>query len=183
MFSLFREHLAASTGTTSQESLNRQFTETFLLCQPWLLAIPFTLRYRLSNRNGRSFVRLPTLTTYWLSRFTSVSSTKKNVSRVATIVVFYVASAVWFYDMQERSLPPLIAMFVDGFTLPLRYMFRPLYPIMKPFGWVVSDGADLPTPYGIIAGTVAWIGILAIVAYIFSTKPDKKRAHEEYWGG
>jgi hypothetical protein len=112
-----------------------------------------------------------------------VSSQKRVNSNITTIVIFYVASAVWLYDMQARNLPALIQMFVEYFTLPLRYMYRPLYPLMKPFGWVASDGADLPNAYGIVAGTAVWIFILMFVAYLFSTKPDKKRSHEEYWGG
>lgn len=114
----------------------------------------------------------------------AVNAQQKRVnSNITTIVIFYVAAAVWLYDMQERNLPALIQMFVEYFTLPLRYMYRPFYPLMKPFGWVVSEGADLPNAYGIVAGTAIWIFILIFVAYLFSSKPDKKRPHEEYWGG
>lgn len=112
-----------------------------------------------------------------------MSGQKKLRSNLTTAVIFYVATAVWLYDMQARSLPALIQMFAEYFTLPLRYMFRPLYPLMKPFGWVVSDGADLPTAYGIVAGTAVWVLILFFIMWVFSAKPDKKRKHEEYWGG
>lgn len=113
----------------------------------------------------------------------AVSPPKKTNSNITTIVAAYVIAAVWLYDMKARSMPALIELFAEYFTLPLRYMFRPFYPLMKPFGWVVADGADLPTAYGIVAGTAVWILILIFVAWVFTPKPDKKRAHEEYWGG
>ena len=118
----------------------------------------------------------------WRERNTVRPPSKTN-SNITTIVAFYVIAAVWLYDLKARSLPALIEMFADYFTIPLRYMFRPFYPLMKPFGWVIADGADLPNAYGIVAGTAIWVLILIFVAWIFSAKPDKKREHEEYWGG
>jgi hypothetical protein len=112
-----------------------------------------------------------------------VNPQKKTNSNITLAVAFYVVIAVWLYDLQARTLPALIQLFVEYFTIPLRYMYRPFYPLMKPFGWVVADGAELPTAYGIVAGTIIWIFILIFIAWIFSPKPDKKRDHEEYWGG
>ncbi|MCZ2156876.1 MAG: hypothetical protein LC114_23765 [Bryobacterales bacterium] len=107
---------------------------------------------------------------------------KKTRSTITLSVCAYVIAAVWFYDIRSSNLPALIRAFADYFTMPLLYMYRPFYPLMKPFGWVVSDGADLPTAQGIVAGTIVWILILIFVAWVFSAKPDKKRKHEEYWG-
>lgn len=112
----------------------------------------------------------------------AVNPQKKSTSNITIAVTFYVIAAVWLYDL-KANLPALIQLFTEYFTIPLRYMFRPFYPLMKPFGWVVADGADLPTAYGIVAGTAAWIFFLIFVAWVFTPKPDKKRKHEEYWGG
>ncbi|MCC7339725.1 MAG: hypothetical protein IT170_01465 [Bryobacterales bacterium] len=108
---------------------------------------------------------------------------KQTNSNITTVVAFYVIAAVWLYDMRSRNMPALIDLFAEYFTLPLRYMFRPLYPLMKPFGWVISDGADLPNAYGIVAGTAVWVLVLIFIVWVFTPKPDKKRDHEEYWGG
>jgi hypothetical protein len=101
----------------------------------------------------------------------------KQRLRLITLFVFgYVFSAVLLYDLYHAALPLLARELITLYTLPLRHMFRPLYPLLHPLGLVVSQGAELPSPYGIVAGSVLYIGILLLLTQLFTERPEKYHA-------
>jgi|GEM_PF-2558665 len=119
-----------------------------------------------------------------MRRFSRSRLYKKKLRKISLYVLVYVLSALMLYDMRHPNLPALADLFVEYFTFPLRWMFRPLYPLLKPFGMVVSDGAELPTPYGIIAGAFIYILAIFVISLLFEPAREKLRFQdEEFWEG
>ena len=108
---------------------------------------------------------------------------KKNFATIFTVVFFYVIASATLYDTQSSNNPAVFQYFTEYFTLLYRYMFRPLYPLLQPFGLVTSDAAELPTPWGIVAGSFVYMVLLWMLAWVFSSKPPKRRPFEEPWQG
>ena len=106
---------------------------------------------------------------------------KRNLRNIFLFVFVYVLSATLLHDLRQGGLPLLADQVIELYTLPLRFMFRPLFPILKPFGLVVSDGAELPTPYGIIAGSLIWVFVLALLGIMFTPPKEKRRPFQQPW--
>lgn len=106
---------------------------------------------------------------------------KRKLRNISLVIFAYVVSALFFYDLRHGNLPGLADMFIEFYTFPLRYMFRPLYPVLKPFDLVVSDGAELPKAYGIVVGSLIYIAVIMILSYLFTPPKEKRREHQEYW--
>ena len=105
---------------------------------------------------------------------------KANLRSISVTMFLYVVSAVFLHDVRGPSLPGLIGPIAEVYTWPLRYMFRPLFPILKPFGLVVSDGADLPTPYGIVVGSVIYVFALLLFSVLLQPAKEKRRKFDDY---
>lgn len=106
---------------------------------------------------------------------------KTNLRLISIVMFIYVVTALAFHDLRGPSLPGVIGPFAEIYTLPLRYMYRPLFPLLKPFGLVVSDGAELPTAYGIVVGSVIYVFVLLLLSGLLMPPKETKRKYEEYW--
>lgn len=105
---------------------------------------------------------------------------KANLRLISIWMFAYVVSALVFHDLRGPTLPGLIGPFADFYTLPLRFMFRPLFPLLKPFGLVVSDGAELPTPYGIVIGSVIYVFVLLLLSALLMPAKETRQKYQEY---
>ncbi len=108
---------------------------------------------------------------------------KTNLRYISVVMFCYVVSALYLLDTRGPLLPGFVGPVVELYILPLRYMFRPLFPILKPFGLVVSDGADLPTPYGIVIGSVIYVFLLLGLSMLLEPPKEKRRPYEDHWEG
>jgi len=105
---------------------------------------------------------------------------KENLRTISIAMFAYVVSAAFLYDVRGPMLPGLLGPVAEIYTLPLRFMFRPLFPLLKPFGLVVSDGAELPTPYGIIVGSVIYVFVLLLLSSLLQPAKEKRRKFDDY---
>lgn len=112
-----------------------------------------------------------------------VNPHKRNLRSISLVVFVYVVSAVLLHDLRRGNLPALADTVVGIYTAPLRVMFQPLFPLLKPFNMVVSDGAELPTPYGIIAGSIVYVFVLTLLAVLFTPKQEKPPKFKQHWDG
>jgi hypothetical protein len=108
---------------------------------------------------------------------------KTNLRNISVGMFVYVVSALYLLDIRGPLLPGFVGPAAELYIFPLRYMFRPLFPLLKPFGLVVSDGADLPTPYGIVVGSVIYVFLLLGFSMLLEPAKEKRRPYEDHWEG
>ncbi len=113
----------------------------------------------------------------------SHSPFKSNLRNISIFMFIYVVSALFLYDIRSPNLPGFIGPFVEFYTFPLRHMFRPLFPVLKPFGFVVSDGAELPTPYGVVVGSIIYVFVLLGLSALLQPPAEKRRSYDDRWEG
>lgn len=109
------------------------------------------------------------------------SPLKRNLRNISIFMFVYVVSALFFFDIRGPNLPGFIGPIVEVYTIPLRYMFRPMFPLLKPFGLVVSDGAELPTPYGVVVGSVIYVFVLLALSTLLEPSKEDRRKYQDYW--